>query len=235
MMFTYFSSCLNKQIDYLCTMDNNSCIRQQADIKQINRCKDRVSELNGSFDYLSNGLELAGNNVRLKILFLIYEEKRLCVCDISDILGMMKFQQFHNTWENSKTENYWNRKEKHKPFFTHWQKKSMKKMLKPFFKILDENKILETLWKQTTKTNQTGLLTAIAASLCCITPVLAFIAGTSGLVSTFSWLEPFRPYFIGLTILVLGFVWYQKLKPKKQIDCNCETEEKPKFIQSKCF
>lgn len=80
-----------------------------------------------------------------------------------------------------------------------------------------------------------GLLTAIAASMCCITPVLALIAGTSGLASTFSWLEPFRPYFIGLTILVLGFAWYQKLKPKKQIDCNCETEEKPKFIQSKMF
>ena len=80
-----------------------------------------------------------------------------------------------------------------------------------------------------------GLVTAIAASLCCVTPVLALIAGTSGLVSTFSWLEPFRPYFIGLTILVLGFAWYQKLKSKKQIDCNCETEEKPKFIQSKTF
>ena len=64
----------------------------------------------------------------------------------------------------------------------------------------------------------TGLLTAIAASLCCITPVLALIAGTSGLASTFSWLEPFRPYFIGLTILVLAFAWYQKLKPQKKID-----------------
>lgn len=80
-----------------------------------------------------------------------------------------------------------------------------------------------------------GLLTAISASLCCITPVLALIAGTSGLASTFSWLEPFRPYFIGLTVLVLGFAWYQKLKPQKQTDCNCETEEKPKFIQSKTF
>ena len=66
-----------------------------------------------------------------------------------------------------------------------------------------------------------GLLTAIAASLCCITPVLALIAGTSGLTSTFSWLEPFRPYFIGLTILVLGFAWYYKLKPKNLIDCYC--------------
>ena len=59
-----------------------------------------------------------------------------------------------------------------------------------------------------------GLLTAIASSLCCITPVLAIVAGSSGLASTFSWLEPFRPYFIGMTILVLGFAWYQKLKPQ---------------------
>ena len=80
-----------------------------------------------------------------------------------------------------------------------------------------------------------GLLTAITASLCCITPVLALIAGTSGIASTFSWIEPFRPYLIGLTILVLGFAWFQKLKPRKEIDCDCETEEKPKFIQSKKF
>jgi len=81
----------------------------------------------------------------------------------------------------------------------------------------------------------TGLLTAITASLCCITPVLALIAGTSGIASTFSWIEPFRPYLIGLTILVLGFAWYQKLKSRKEIDCECETDEKPKFMQSKKF
>ncbi len=80
-----------------------------------------------------------------------------------------------------------------------------------------------------------GLLTAITASLCCITPVLALIAGTSGIVSTFSWIEPFRPYLIGVTILVLGFAWYQKLKAQKEIDCECDTDEKPKFIKSKTF
>jgi mercuric ion transport protein len=81
-----------------------------------------------------------------------------------------------------------------------------------------------------------GLLTAITASLCCITPILALIAGTTtGIASTFSWIEPFRPYLIGLTILVLGLAWYQKLKPQKEIDCECETDEKPKFIQSKKF
>lgn len=80
-----------------------------------------------------------------------------------------------------------------------------------------------------------GLLTAIASSLCCITPVLALISGTSGIASTFSWLEPFRPYLIGFTILVLVFAWYQKLKPQKEIDCDCETDEKPSFLQSKLF
>jgi len=89
--------------------------------------------------------------------------------------------------------------------------------------------------KKNNKIIGAGLLTAIASSLCCITPVLALISGTSGVASTFSWLEPFRPYLIGFTILVLGFAWYQKLKPKKEIDCDCETDEKPTFIQSKLF
>jgi copper chaperone CopZ len=89
--------------------------------------------------------------------------------------------------------------------------------------------------KNENKLISTSVLTAITASLCCITPVLALIAGTSGIASTFSWIEPFRPYLMGLTILILGFAWYQKLKPKKEIDCKCETDEKPKFIQSKKF
>ncbi|PZX61013.1 copper chaperone CopZ [Algoriphagus ratkowskyi] len=80
-----------------------------------------------------------------------------------------------------------------------------------------------------------GILTAFSASLCCITPVLALLAGTSGLASTFSWLDPLRPYLVGLTVLVLGFVWYQKLKPQKQIDCNCETTERTPLIQTKTF
>lgn len=82
-----------------------------------------------------------------------------------------------------------------------------------------------------------GVLAAVAASLCCITPVLALLVGTSGLASTFSWMEPFRPYLIGLTAVVLGFAWHQKLKPKKavDIDCDCEEDDKPLFIQSKTF
>ncbi len=55
----------------------------------------------------------------------------------------------------------------------------------------------------------TSMLTALGASLCCITPVLALISGASGVASVFSWIEPFRPYLIGITILVLSFAWFK--------------------------
>lgn len=70
--------------------------------------------------------------------------------------------------------------------------------------------------KSNSKIAGIGLLTATAASLCCITPVIALVAGTSGMASAFSWMEPARPYLIGLTILTLGLAWYQKLKSKKK-------------------
>lgn len=87
------------------------------------------------------------------------------------------------------------------------------------------------------KSASAGLLTAIVASLCCITPVFSLLAGLSGIAATFSWMEPFRPYLIALTIGVLGFAWYQKLKPrtKEEIECACETNEKPSFWQSRKF
>ncbi|WP_439882115.1 mercuric transport protein MerTP [Pontibacter sp. MBLB2868] len=81
----------------------------------------------------------------------------------------------------------------------------------------------------------TGILAAIGASLCCITPVLAMIGGISGIASSFSWLEPLRPFLIGLTGLALAFAWYKKLKPNNQADCACDTDPKPTFMQSKKF
>ncbi|GJM29644.1 MAG: hypothetical protein DHS20C17_22790 [Cyclobacteriaceae bacterium] len=80
-----------------------------------------------------------------------------------------------------------------------------------------------------------GFLAAIAASLCCVTPVLALVSGASGIAATFSWLEPVRPFLIGLTVLILGVAWYLKLKPTKTaVDCVCDDEKQP-FIQSKIF
>ncbi len=82
-----------------------------------------------------------------------------------------------------------------------------------------------------------SILSAVAASLCCITPVLALVSGAGGIASSFTWLEPARPYLIGFTILVLGFAWYQKLRPRtaEEIQCACDEDEKPPFMQTKKF
>ncbi len=69
-------------------MEKSTCIRLFADPEQINGCKASLKSAQTSFGYLSNILALAGNEVRLKILYLLEEEKELCPCDLSDILGM---------------------------------------------------------------------------------------------------------------------------------------------------
>ena len=78
-----------------------------------------------------------------------------------------------------------------------------------------------------------GITAAFIAALCCITPVFAVLAGIGGIASTFSFLEPFRPWMIGLTVLFLGFAWVQHLKPQREIDCECD--ENPSFVKSKRF
>lgn len=83
-----------------------------------------------------------------------------------------------------------------------------------------------------------GLIAAIAASLCCITPLLALLASASGAASSLSWLEPARPYLIGLAIAALGFAWYRSLTAKKGDACGadgtCTTNNKS-FLASKTF
>lgn len=69
-------------------MNKNTCIRVFADVNQIKACREKISENAGAFGDLARVLELSGNEVRLKILYLLEEEGKLCPCDLSDILGM---------------------------------------------------------------------------------------------------------------------------------------------------
>ena len=65
-----------------------NCIRVFADEFQINSCRKLLEENKTSFRQLSNVLALAGNEVRLKIIYLLEEENELCPCDLADILDM---------------------------------------------------------------------------------------------------------------------------------------------------
>ena len=88
--------------------------------------------------------------------------------------------------------------------------------------------------KKSKRAIATGVFAAIAASSCCIPPVIAAIAGVGGASASLSWMTPFRPYLIALAILAIGYAWYNHLKQKKEDDCGCENE-KAKWYQTKGF
>jgi ArsR family transcriptional regulator, lead/cadmium/zinc/bismuth-responsive transcriptional repressor len=67
---------------------SNVCIRTCRDERQIYRCRQHVKDLTAPVKDLAGSLSLAANEVRLNILLLLAEEHSLCVCDLSEILGM---------------------------------------------------------------------------------------------------------------------------------------------------
>lgn len=71
------------------------------------------------------------------------------------------------------------------------------------------------------------VVAAVWASLCCITPVLALLLWVGGIASTFDRIQPFRPYIIWFTVLVLLYLWWKFLNKKygkQEIDCDCEED-----------
>ncbi len=69
----------------------------------------------------------------------------------------------------------------------------------------------------TTRTSWLGLgavAAAIGASLCCVLPVVVAFAGV-GSAALGAAFEPFRPYLTALTVLLLGFAFYQAYRPQE--------------------
>jgi mercuric ion transport protein len=55
-----------------------------------------------------------------------------------------------------------------------------------------------------------GILAALGASACCLGPLVLLALGVSGAwISTLIALEPYRPFFIGLTLLFLAFAFHR--------------------------
>lgn len=119
---------------------SNTCIRVYADQEQIMNCKEKLKVNSRTFNLLGKVLELAGNEVRLKILFLLEEESELCPCDISDILGMsipavsqhLRKLKDGNIIEARRTGQTINYSLKDEHF----------KILKPFFKYINAQNII---------------------------------------------------------------------------------------------
>ena len=69
-------------------MEEEKFSRVFADKEQIENGRANISELEEPIEKLAAVFNLAGNNARLKILYLLQDKHELCVCDLSDILKM---------------------------------------------------------------------------------------------------------------------------------------------------
>jgi DNA-binding transcriptional ArsR family regulator len=115
-------------------MANDTCIRLQADIEQIKSCREKLKTNAKSFLQLGQVLALAGNEVRLKILFLLEEESELCPCDLSDILGM-SIPAISQHLRKLKDGNIIEARKAGQTIFYSLRKEHLK-VLRPFFKII---------------------------------------------------------------------------------------------------
>jgi DNA-binding transcriptional ArsR family regulator len=122
---------------------SNQCIRVFADINQIKACKEKISRVDGAAEHLANSLSLAGNGVRLKILFLLQDESELCVCDLSDILSMniSAISQHLRKLKDGKIVT--SKKIGQTIFYS--MSAEYASIFKPIFKLITDNKILELI------------------------------------------------------------------------------------------
>ena len=124
-------------------MENNSCIRLKADLAQINSCKETINEHNDTIELLANTLNLAGNQVRLKILFLLNKEDELCVCDMSDILNM-KIAAISQHLRKLKDRNIIKPNRNAQTIY-YTINPAFQDLFAPFFKLISSNTIYETV------------------------------------------------------------------------------------------
>lgn len=117
-------------------MDKNTCIRVFADQKQISDCRSKIEANAKAFTQLAKVLELAGNEVRLKILYLLEEEKELCPCDMSDIL-LMSIPAVSQHLRKLKDANVIESRREGQTIYYSLKAEHLE-ILKPFFKYITE-------------------------------------------------------------------------------------------------
>jgi DNA-binding transcriptional ArsR family regulator len=124
-------------------MNQNACIRVLADVSQIKECRTKIKDLDGSLVLLSNAFSLVGNEVRIKILYLLQEEGQLCPCDLSDILGVntSPISQHLRKLKDSKIITA--KKTGQTIFYSITP--AYAEILKPIFKLINNNKVLELI------------------------------------------------------------------------------------------
>lgn len=63
-----------------------------------------------------------------------------------------------------------------------------------------------------------GVIAGIAASLCCVGPLVALSLGFGSFAAS-AWFAQWRPVFLGVTFVLLGLAWYLTYRQPK-VDCK---------------
>jgi mercuric ion transport protein len=63
-----------------------------------------------------------------------------------------------------------------------------------------------------------SVVAAVGASACCLGPVVLSLVGAGALGATAARLEVYRPYFLGLTVMLLGAAFFFTYRPSRS---NC--------------
>lgn len=124
-------------------MNNNTCIRVLADVNQIKECRQKVKSVDNSLLLLANAFNLVGNDARIKILYLLQEEGQLCPCDLSDILGMGVSSVSQHLRKLKDSKIIISKKTGQTIFYS--VSPEYLEILKPIFKLISNNKVLEMI------------------------------------------------------------------------------------------
>jgi DNA-binding transcriptional ArsR family regulator len=120
-------------------VETTKCIRIFANQAQIGECKSKLKANAKSLSQLGKILELAGNEARLKILYLLEEENELCPCDLSDILGM-SIPAVSQHLRKMKDRNIIESRREGQTIYYSLREEHLK-ILKPFFKYINQQNL----------------------------------------------------------------------------------------------
>lgn len=69
-------------------INDTTCLRIKVDEEKIEREQNELSSQEEMFVKKGKIFSLLGSDVRLKIIYLLLKNEKLCVCDLSDMLQM---------------------------------------------------------------------------------------------------------------------------------------------------
>lgn len=122
---------------------SNRCSRVLADINQISECREKLKTLDESLLLLAKAFSLVGNDVRIKVLYLLQREGQLCPCDLSDILGMNISPVSQHLRKLKDSHIIVSKKTGQTIFYSISPEYAT--ILKPIFRLINNNKVLEML------------------------------------------------------------------------------------------